>query len=167
MSGRSRLHLCQVLNWQQDEAVAYFSRLREEFGAGKWITYLLKDSLACTTAAKHKLHSRAAAYKRVGHSLGGYPMASEQRPFRFRTDQPVLGWACSRPGGCPVGDCDAREAFQVDLTAAGAAADGEGGVLLSSRGQDADADAAEEPASPLDDLRWLEPPVAPPPRDTL
>jgi hypothetical protein len=188
-NARSPPHARQVLNWQQDEAVAFYSRLREEFGAGKWITYLLKDSLACTTAAKHKLHSRAAAYKRVGHTLGGYPMPSELRPFRFRAEQPVPRWACGRPGGCPVGECedDARDGDArapagdgggnrrqrrradddelswpdiVKQLAEDAAAGGDGGALLGSGGDEA------RPASPLDDLSWLRPPVTPTPFDS-
>ena len=77
-------------------------QVREEFGAGPWVTYLLRDSLACTIMAKYKLISRAAAYKRFGGDLGGYPLPSKNRQL-YRTEQSAPTWECKRVDGCPIG----------------------------------------------------------------
>jgi len=115
----------RVIAWQHGDMVSYYSRILDEFGSADWLRYLLKDSLACTIAAKYKLPSRAAAYKRFGHDLGGFPLPSKDRPFRFRTENPAPRWECYPKGGyCPAGHhahavplldtlADARELYEV------------------------------------------------------
>lgn len=93
----------RVQNWERSHIVSFYSRLFEEFGASRELRYLLKDSLACTIRAKHRLLSRSSVYALHGPSVGGFPMRSEDRPAHFRTERPAPRWVCSHKGGCPIG----------------------------------------------------------------
>ena len=97
--GRS---VARLIHWDHRDLVAYYSRLAEELGARGLVRYLLKDSLACTLANKYRVRSRAKAYKKFGSTLGGFPMMSEDRPPRYRTEQPAPTWDCTRADGCPL-----------------------------------------------------------------
>lgn len=88
--------------WSKIDILSYFSRMSEAFG-GVWsgrTRYLMKDSLACTMAMKHKLRSRAAVYKKLG-GIREYPVPNALRPRRFQRDQPIP-WIhrCERPKTC-------------------------------------------------------------------
>ena len=80
----------RVVDWAFNDMLSYFSRMSEAFGGifSKRTRYLFKDSLACTLAIKHKLRSRAAAYKKF-KGLKDYPIPNHLRPKRFQIDQPI------------------------------------------------------------------------------
>lgn len=84
--------------WTDIDIVCFYSRMMEAFGGLKYghVRYLFKDSLACTLAMKHKLRSRAQAYKKVP-IVHRFPIPDHERPFRFRVDQPIqLRFSCKR-----------------------------------------------------------------------
>ena len=96
----------RLMNLEPADVVGYYSRTLEEFGGSKLVRYLLRDSLACTLAQKHKLSTRAAAYRKLGATLLGFPLPSSQRPRRFRSEQAAPTWPCSYTSGCPLGHGD-------------------------------------------------------------
>jgi len=82
----------RILGWDEHGIRSYYSRMLEAFGGLKshHKNYLMRDSLACTLAAKYKLSSRRKVYKKFsGKNLGGYPVPNEERPRHFQSDQPV------------------------------------------------------------------------------
>eukprot|EP00962_Isochrysis_galbana_P011916 scaffold3356_cov112-Isochrysis_galbana.AAC.19 len=93
----------RLVNWEHDDILGYFSRTLEEFGSSKLTRYLLRDSLACTIAQKHKLRSRAAAYRTQAPTLNSFPSPSSSRPRRFLTERAAPTWPCSSSSGCPIG----------------------------------------------------------------
>jgi hypothetical protein len=93
----------RLVNWEHADILAYYSRTLEEFGSSKLTRYLLRDSLACTIAQKHKLRSRAAAYRTQTATLNSYPVPSASRSRRFRTESAAPTWPCSYSSGCPIG----------------------------------------------------------------
>lgn len=78
----------RVLAWQYNDILSYFSRMTEAFGNSKHVRYLMRDSLACTLMAKHKLLSRAQVYKRF-NSLEEFPVPSSLRSHRFQSEKPI------------------------------------------------------------------------------
>lgn len=80
----------RVQAWKHMDILCYFSRMSEAFGSiwSGHTRYLFKDSLACTLATKHKLRSRAAAYKKF-KGIKEYPVPNHLRPKRFQIDQPI------------------------------------------------------------------------------
>lgn len=74
----------RLVNLDHADILGYYSRTLEEFGgATSTLTaYLLRDSLACTLAQKQRLGSRAAAYRKLGATLLGFPTQSKDRPQR-------------------------------------------------------------------------------------
>lgn len=98
----------RVQAWNTMDVLSYYSRMSEAFG-GQWsghTRYLFKDSLACTLAIKHKLRSRAAAYKKY-NGIKEYPVPNLMRPKRFQIDQPIP-W---------LHPCTRRKKSCLDLTA--------------------------------------------------
>jgi hypothetical protein len=93
----------RLVNWEHADILGYFSRTLEEFGSSKLTRFLLRDSLACTIAQKHKLRSRAAAYRTQAQTLNGFPMPSSSRPRRFQIERAAPTWPCSSSSGCPIG----------------------------------------------------------------
>ena len=93
----------RAVDWSFHDILSYFSRMSEVFGGmfSKRTRYLMKDSLACTLAIKHKLRSRAAAYKKF-NSLKEYPIPNNLRPKRFQIDQPIpyVHFCTRRTGSC-------------------------------------------------------------------
>jgi len=82
----------RVINWSEDDIRSFYSRMTEAFHGeySKHIRYLMLDSLVLTLKNKHSLSSKRKVYKKYnGKGLGGYPVKSEDRPRRFRSDQPV------------------------------------------------------------------------------
>jgi Type II intron maturase len=93
----------RAVDWAYHDILSYFSRMTEVFG-GMWskrTRYLMKDSLACTLAIKHKLRSRAAAYKKF-KGIPEYPVPNELRPKRFQIDQPIpfIHFCTRKRGSC-------------------------------------------------------------------
>jgi Type II intron maturase len=78
----------KVLSQRYEYILAYYSRMTEAFGNSHRIRYLMKDSLACTLMRKHKLRSRAAAYKKF-HGIKEFPMPNRLRPIFFRSDKAI------------------------------------------------------------------------------
>lgn len=98
----------KVIGWDEHDIRSYFSRMLEAFEGHKSShkKYLMRDSLACTLAAKYKLRSRQKVYKKLGKSLGGYPVSNKDRSRRFQSDQPVpLNFECTgrSKGSCRAG----------------------------------------------------------------
>jgi ribosome biogenesis GTPase A len=93
----------RAVDWSYHDMLSYFSRMSEVFGGmfSKRTRYLMKDSLACTLAIKHKLRSRAAAYKKF-NSLKDYPIPNHLRPRRFQIDQPIpyVHFCTRKTGSC-------------------------------------------------------------------
>lgn len=93
----------RAVDWSYSDILSYFSRMSEVFGGmfSKRTRYLMKDSLACTLAIKHKLRSRAAAYKRF-NGLKEYPVPNHLRPRRFQIDQPIpyVHFCTRKTGSC-------------------------------------------------------------------
>jgi Type II intron maturase len=88
----------KILSRRYEQIIAYFSRMTEAFGETRRIQYLMKDSLACTLMRKHKLRSRAAAYKKF-HGIREFPMPNRLRPIFLRSDKPIpFVPICSRLG---------------------------------------------------------------------
>lgn len=81
----------RCISWDEHDIRSYYSRMVEAFGGheSQHKRYLMRDSLACTLASKRKLRSRRQVYKKLGKTLGGYPVPDDARPLRFRSDQPV------------------------------------------------------------------------------
>jgi ribosome biogenesis GTPase A len=93
----------RAVDWSYADLLAYFSRMTEVFG-GMWskrTRYLMKDSLVCTLAIKHKLRSRAGAYKKF-KGLKDYPVPNHLRPKRFQIDQPIpyVHFCTRKVGSC-------------------------------------------------------------------
>lgn len=78
----------KVVTQRYEFILAYFTRMMEAFGNGSHVKYLMKDSLACTLMRKHKLRSRAAAYKKF-KGIPEFPMPNEKRPPMLRSDKPI------------------------------------------------------------------------------
>jgi 50S ribosome-binding GTPase/Type II intron maturase len=93
----------RACGWSYNDILCYFSRMTEAFGGmySKRLRYLMKDSLACTLAIKHKLRSRAAAYKKF-HGIPEYPVPNHLRPKRFQIDQPIpfIHFCTRKVGSC-------------------------------------------------------------------
>ena len=93
----------RAVDWSYSDILSYFSRMSEVFGGmfSKRTRYLMKDSLACTLAIKHKLRSRAAAYKRF-NGLKEYPIPNHLRLRRFQIDQPIpyVHFCTRKTGSC-------------------------------------------------------------------
>jgi ribosome biogenesis GTPase A len=93
----------RAVDWSFHDILSYYSRMTEVFGGmfSKRTRYLMKDSLACTLAIKHKLRSRAAAYKKFNH-LKEYPIPNHLRPKRFQIDQPIpyVHFCTRKTGSC-------------------------------------------------------------------
>ena len=83
----------KVMRWDDHDIRSFYSRVAEAFGVSLTFLshkrYLLKDSLACTFANKYKLRSRRQTYNKLSKDLGGFPVPNDQRPHRFRNEQPV------------------------------------------------------------------------------
>jgi len=93
----------KLVNMEHADILGFYSRTLEEFGSSKLTRYLLRDSLACTLAQKHKLNTRAAAYRTLGASLLGIPVPSADRPRRYQADRTAPMWPCNYSGGCKIG----------------------------------------------------------------
>jgi 50S ribosome-binding GTPase/Type II intron maturase len=93
----------RAVDWSYHDLLSYFSRMTEVFGGmfSNRTKYLMKDSLACTLAIKHKLRSRAAAYKKF-NGLKDYPVPNHLRPRRFQIDQPIpyVHFCTRKVGSC-------------------------------------------------------------------
>jgi hypothetical protein len=93
----------RAVDWSYNDILSYFSRMTEVFGGmfSNRTKYLMKDSLACTLAIKHKLRSRAAAYKKF-NGLKDYPVPNHLRPRRFQIDQPIpyVHFCTRKVGSC-------------------------------------------------------------------
>jgi hypothetical protein len=88
----------KVMSQKYEIIIAYYSRMMEAFGETRQTQYLMKDSLACTLARKHKLISRASAYKKF-HGMKEFPMPNRLRPIFLRSDKPIpFVPYCSRLG---------------------------------------------------------------------
>jgi Type II intron maturase len=77
-----------------EELASFFSRVHDAFqieGKSNHVRYLIKDSMACTFACKHKFRSRAAAYKRFGYlRKSQFPLEDKDRVKRFKAHRPIF-----------------------------------------------------------------------------
>eukprot|EP00316_Scyphosphaera_apsteinii_P008517 CAMPEP_0119328438 /NCGR_PEP_ID=MMETSP1333-20130426/73349_1 /TAXON_ID=418940 /ORGANISM="Scyphosphaera apsteinii, Strain RCC1455" /LENGTH=456 /DNA_ID=CAMNT_0007337291 /DNA_START=258 /DNA_END=1629 /DNA_ORIENTATION=+ len=91
--GRS---VSNIVNWPREEIAGWYSRTLDVYGHSSVATYLLRDSLACTLMNRYKLRSRQQVYKKfMTKRIAGFPVDSDERPKRFRTERPPLPWpAC-------------------------------------------------------------------------
>ena len=82
----------RVSRWTEKDIRAFYSRAAEAFGVSLHLRsrarLLFKDSLACTLSKKVN-RKKGLVYKRLGKNLGGWPVLNEDRPRRFRNDQPI------------------------------------------------------------------------------
>ena len=82
----------RVSRWTENDIRAFYSRAAEAFGVSLHLhsraRLLFKDSLACTLGKKFN-HKKTQVYQKHGKNLGGWPVLNEDRPWRFRNDQPI------------------------------------------------------------------------------
>ena len=81
-----------ILHWTEDDICSFYSRIVEVFNAeSQLMKKLLLDSMVLTIKRKLKLTSMRKVYKNEVRRkmLKKFPLPSENRPVRFRSDQPI------------------------------------------------------------------------------
>ena len=81
-----------ILHWTEDDICSFYSRIVEVFNAeSRHMKKLLLDSMVLTIKRKLKLTSMRKVYKNEVRRkmLKKFPLPSENRPVRFRSDQPI------------------------------------------------------------------------------